>query len=313
MNKDLFSRSGLSLDRLRSFLEVAEVGSIAKSAPDSLSRQAQVSRQIGELETYFETELTVRRGKTIALSPAGERLAVLVRQQFDDLQGFINEQRKLPRTFRIGAGASMLEWMVIPAAGGIREVLGNAALNLKAMRSRELVEAVRDGAVDFAVVREDALSEEQRAKTSLPVARLSFHLCVARSLLGTRPRSWLAQSAQWTALPWAAMAGGGQLDQKVRQAVEAACGRFAPAVECTSLLQVRELVVCGACAGVLPSIGLKQLAEEQVLSREFEPLKHYGRPLVLHWNDRQMRRRGIERVVLEQLASHLAHPARKVT
>jgi hypothetical protein len=42
-------------------------------------------------------------------------------------------------------------------------------------------------------------------------------------------------------------------------------------------------------------------------------MKDYGRSLVLHWNDRQMRRRGIEKPVLEKLASHLAHPARKVT
>jgi len=305
MNKDLFSRSGLSLDRLRSFLEVAEAGSIANSAPDSLSRQAQVSRQIGELETYFETELTVRHGKTIALSPAGERLAVLVRQQFDDLQGFINEQRKLPRTFRIGAGASMLEWMVIPAAGGIRKVLGNAALNLKSMRSRELVEAVRDGTVDFAVIREDALSEEQRAKTSLRLTSMSFHLCAARHLARTSTKLGLTSPQDWGNLPWAILTGGGQLDTKIRGILAAACPAMTPAVECTSLLQVKELVIRGVCAGILPLMGMQGLTEAGVVSREIEPLKDYGRPLVLHWNERQMRRRGVGEDVIKELAKKL--------
>jgi hypothetical protein len=55
------------------------------------------------------------------------------------------------------------------------------------------------------------------------------------------------------------------------------------------------------------------LSEQDVVTCEFAPMKDYGRSLVLHWNDRQMRRRGIEKPVLEKLASHLAHPARKVT
>jgi hypothetical protein len=110
MFNDLFSRNGLSLDRLRNFLEVAEVGSIAKAAPNDVSRQSLISRQIRELEEFFGVELTVRRGKTLAISPAGERLSVLIREQFRDLLDFQREQRGEGKTFSFGAGASLLEW-----------------------------------------------------------------------------------------------------------------------------------------------------------------------------------------------------------
>lgn len=40
-----------------------------------------------------------------------------------------------------------------------------------------------------------------------------------------------------------------------------ACGSFQPVIECDSLLQIRELVVQGSCAGILAHIGTKGLAE----------------------------------------------------
>jgi DNA-binding transcriptional LysR family regulator len=305
MNDSLFSRDGLSLDRLRSFLAVAEAGSIAKAAPDNLSRQAQMSRQIGELEAFFGTELTLRRGKALALSPAGERLAALVRQQFEDLRDFHREQHQQPKTFRIGAGASLLEWMVIPATREIRNALRGASLHLEVMRSRELVEAGREGSLDFAVVREDALSEEQRLKTSLRLTSMSFHLCATRSLIPTGTKQGLARPQDWGSLPWAVLTGGGQLDAKIRSILETACPAMTPAVECTSLLQVKELLIRGVCVGILPSMGMQGLTEAGVVSREFEPLRDYGRPLVLHWNERQMRRRGVGEDVIKELAKKL--------
>ena len=291
MFKDLFNRSGLSLDRLGRFLEFADAGSISKAAPDDPNRQSQISRQIGELEEYFKTELTVRRGKTLALSPAGRRLSDLIRQQFQDLYDFQLEQSSQSKTFSIGAGASILEWLVIPTIADIRQLLGNVTLQLSSRRSGELIEDVRDGKLDFAVVREDAIPE---GLPSEPLVVVKFVLCASRKLLGNKPASSLDDPAFWKKLPFAANAGGGQLDRTFRQAMVDACGSFRPVIECDSLLQIRELVVQGTCAGLLAHIGTNGLAEKGVVLREFAPLKNYGRALALHWNKRQIRRRGEE-------------------
>ncbi|WP_395752137.1 LysR family transcriptional regulator [Prosthecobacter sp.] len=306
MHESRFNRGGLSLDRLRGFLEFAQAGSISKAASGDLSRQSLMSRQIRELEEYFGAELVVRKGKTLMLSKAGQRLKILITEQFRDLEDFQIQQTQRRKCFSFGAGASMLEWLVIPAATKLRGILSGSSLRLDVLRSRDLVEAVRDGGVDFAVVREDALSEEQRLKTSIPVVSMTFLLCVSATLLGTRSRAWLQQPHNWDQVPFASISGGGQLDQKVRQALTESGGAFTPAVECASLLQVRELVVRGVCAGVLPSVGTSGLAAQGVLSREFEPLKAYGRPLVLHWNERQMRRRDVGDAVIKKMARALA-------
>jgi len=302
--------NGLSLDRLRNFLAFADKGSISKAAPDNLARQALISRQIGELEQYFSTELTLRRGKTLALSEAGENLANLVRSQFQDLEEFQKKLRGQRRTFSIGAGASVLEWLVVPCVSKIRNLLGESALRLSSQRSRELVESIRDGQLDFAIVRDDAISEELRLKSSLPLRkRVAFSLCASRKLLGRKPVTALSDPSEWQSLPFAANSGGGQLDATFRAAMTAAVGEFHPVVECDSMLQVRELIVQGVCAGLLPSFGTHGLDEHDVVMREFAPMKDFGRSLVLHWNDRQMRRRGVEESTLKELAKGLSGSA----
>ena len=301
MFEELFSTSGLSLDRLRSFLALAEAGSIAKAAPGDVTRQSQISRQIGELETFFRTELTERRGKGLVLSPSGQRLAMLVRQQLQDLDDFRKEQVQVKKAFTIGAGASIVDWLIIPALGAVAEALGHATFRLETQRSSGLVERVKDGRIDFAIVREDAIPDHL---PRLLLLRQSFYLCVPRRLLkrGT-PAAGIDDPRLWQTLPFTAGRDGGQFDLVLRQAIRDAGVDFQPFIECNSMLQVRQLVERGECAGVLPSAGIQGLSSKDLIIREFAPLKDYGRALALHWNERQMRRRGVEPDTLARLGS----------
>lgn len=305
MFEDLFSRSGLSLDRLRSFLEMAEAGSIARAAPGDLNRQSQISRQVRDLEEFFGAELTVRRGKTLALSEAGYRLAMLIRAQFRDLHDFQLEQQQAPRTMIFGASASVLQWLVIPAILPLKKALGTATLQFSSEDSQSVANGIRDGRLDFGVVRENVLPA---SSLQLPIVRITFHLCVHRSLLGNRPSSKLATPSLWRELPFAISVGAGQLSQAIRNAMTEVCGTFRPEFECDSLLQIRNLVRRGACAGILASTGTRGLEKDGVYVTPFEPLKNFGRTLVLHWNERQMRRRGIDDRTIRELAEAMRTP-----
>lgn len=308
MIDDLFSKGGLSLDRLRGFMQMAEAGSIAKAAPGKPNRQSQISRQIRELELFFATELTRRKGKTLSLSTAGERLALLIREQLQDLEDFRKEQAGLPKSFVIGAGASVLEWLLVPALPAISRHLGNATMLTESHRSRSLGDAVRDGRVDLAIVRQDAVPSG--ANTVL-VTKIGFHLCIPRVLLkrGTTERD-ASNSGLWQTLPFAAGRDGGQTDAAVREAMQSAGVDFRPRFECGSMLQVRQLVELGACAGILPTLGIRGLDEKKVLITHFAPLRDFGRALVLHWNPRQMRRRGLETADLKKLAAIIANQSK---
>lgn len=294
MFESLFSHGGLSLDRLRSFLEMSESGGIAKAAPGDVIRQSQISRQIRELEEFFGTELTWRRGKGLVLTPAGQRLAALVRAQLQGLDDFRREQAGQPKAFTIGAGASTLEWLVTPRLPALAEALGGARICTESHRSRALVESVREGRVDFAVVRRDAIAEPSR-KNCLSLLKLTFHLCIPRRLLpkGTSAADPTDPSL-WAKLPFAAGRDGGQLDRAIREAMEKAGVDFRPRFECGSMLQVRQLVERENCAAVLPNPALAGLGERKILVVPFAPLAGYGRTLVLHWNPRQVEVRGAD-------------------
>jgi len=106
MFQNLLFKGGLSLDRLASFCAVAEAGSIVKAAGGDPVRQSLISRQIRELEEFFGAELTWRRGKGLAVTPAGRRLAALVRGQLQDLDDFLRESAGGTKEFSIGAGGA---------------------------------------------------------------------------------------------------------------------------------------------------------------------------------------------------------------
>lgn len=303
MFEELFNKGGLSLDRLRNFLEMAEAGSIAKAAPQDLTRQSLISRQIKELEEFFGSELTVRRGKTLSLSPAGQRLASLVRGHLQGLADFQSEQAQQSKIFTLGSGSSTLEWLITSRLPRIAELLDGAILRTDLLRSRALVEGIADGTIDLAILRKDAIPEANR-HNCLPICRLSFHLCVPRHLLkpGTTD-AMLARPQTWQALPFAAGRDNSQTDKAIREAMTRAEVDFRPQFECSSMLQVQQLVREGHCAAVLPNLALGCLNPTDFVVLPFAPLATYGRQLVLHWNSRQMQRRGIEKNQLRAIAA----------
>jgi len=126
MFDQLFSRGGLSIERMRGFLEMAEAGSIARAAPGDPVRQSLISRQIRELEEFFGAELTVRRGRGLELTAEGRRLAALARAQFLALDEFRREHAGEPRSFLVSAGASTLGWVVAPALPRLAELFSGA-------------------------------------------------------------------------------------------------------------------------------------------------------------------------------------------
>jgi len=306
MFEPLFSRSGLSLDRLRSFLEMARAGSIAKAAPHDATRQSLISRQIKELEEYFGVELTCRQGKTLTLTPAGQRLAVLIREQLQDLEDFRREQEKQPKVFTVSAGASTLEWLVVPKLPSIAAMLGGAVLRTEIRRSQPLAEGVQDGRVDLAIIRRDALPEAGRQHCA-SIRKLRFHLCIPKRLVNRQLSSAQLQDPRlWQTLPFAAGRDSGQMDLAIRDGMKQIGVDWMPRFECGSILQVCQLVKLGQCAAVLPDVALSSLDLRTLHLLPFTPLANYGRQLVLHWNPRQMKRRGIEPSTLKQVASLLA-------
>ena len=164
----LFAQSGLSLERLHTFLEVAEAGNIAKAAGSDPTRQSQFSRQVKELEGYFGLALTRRVGRRIEITNDGRRLATMIRQQLLDLDSFRESAAGRTLTLRIGASGSVIQWMLTPRLAPCRDALGGATLDIVQSRSAEVVRGVADGRLDFGIVRRDAVPDKKEANPLRP-------------------------------------------------------------------------------------------------------------------------------------------------
>ncbi len=294
MFDELFERGGLSLERLRNFLAVVDSGSIAAAADRDLNRQSLMSRQIRELEEFFGTELTTRRGKSIAVTPEGRRLGELIRMNLKGFSDFLLDARAQPKTITFGAGGSSLEWLVGPAAQSIRSALGEVTVRLEVNRTSELVEKVRDGRLDFAVLRADGLP---RGSLSMPITEVGFVLCVPEAM--DRPK--LSVTELLRKVPLALPVPGGSFRDLLHDHFDAHDIPWKAQVESSSFLQAFSLIRGGAFAAVLPTTGAARLPEGQFRTRKIPELREQGRKLVLHWNERQMETRGIDTAAIRRV------------
>jgi DNA-binding transcriptional LysR family regulator len=278
MFQKLFARSGLSLDRLRSFLEVAETGAIARAAPSDPVRQSQLSRQISELEEFFGTALVERRGRGLALTAAGSHLAVVIRES---LQGLSDVAAVAESTLSValGTGDHLLHAHVIPHAHRLPPVV---TLTLASMQGSETVSRLLDARLDLGIVRTDDIPTGLRTRA---LGTIRYALYVPRLV---RPKSkTLPLTELLTRVPIAAQYGDAELATAFDQVMQKAGAT--PALVCETLPQAQRAVATKRFAAVLPT-----LARSELPARDFDEIPVLAKSamnVVLAWHPRLERQR----------------------
>jgi DNA-binding transcriptional LysR family regulator len=292
----LFALSGLSLDRLRTFLRVVESGNLSKAALGDPTKQSQFSRQIKELEAFFGVALTRRVGRRIEITDEGKRLALIIRRQFRELDDFRESMAGRSVSVRFGSQGSVIEWLLVPRLGEISKVLGNALVELEQMRSADVVRAVADGRLDFGIVREDAVPKEiKRWK----LVEVGYALFAANSLW--KGRSSVQEIVQ--SVPIAELLPGGQFTERWHSWL--AKERVVPKVftRVTSFIELAKIVQAGHAAAVLPDMAEVEFDPKRYAYRPIPALRN--RTLVLIANARSLDRAGITRAVEVRLSEIL--------
>jgi DNA-binding transcriptional LysR family regulator len=302
MNSGLFSEHGLSLDRLRSFLEVVEAGSIVKAAGGDTNKQSQYSRQIKELEVFFGAELTSRKGRRIEITDEGERLGRLIRGAFTDLADFKADSKNEPRRAVLASGASVTEWMVAPSIARCRASLGNPLVKTLTLRSADVVRGLDDGNVDFGILRDDSIPS---SLDRVEIGTLSYKLFVPKSLAPkTNPRSGTGWDKLLSDLPQARLLGGGRLRRSVDEAHQALACRPNIIAEASSLLQLAAMVKSGQCAAILPHTASLAVGEN-ARAIPLTGFLDYTRCLCVAYKPTAITRRNWDEQTAEQLAKCL--------
>ena len=166
--RELFATDGLSLDRLHALVAVADAGSIAAAAPDNKNRQTLLSRQVGELEKFFDVTLKRVEGRTARLTEDGRQLAGLAREHLQSLDEFKREVSARPLTVSLATGASLHAWLVLPRLARLRAETGRMVWQLHTRRNAALYQQLVDGSLDFALLRSDLARKPTNSESRAP-------------------------------------------------------------------------------------------------------------------------------------------------
>lgn len=290
----LFAKGGLSLDRLRTLCLVAEAESLTAAADRDPTRVSLFSRQLRELESFFGARLARRKGKKIALTDAGQELAGLARGHFIELTDFARRCAREPLDVRLGAGASVMEWMLMPKLPALRKAMRGAQVKLIRERSELLATRVRDLRLDVAIVREDAVVSPLQTS---PFAQFGYALFVPRSLIPGHPRHWRSWLPR---LPLVSPTAGWTRERVDAAATAAGLSLRIEVEGASATLAVRALRE-GHYAAILPKIASAELSGVDVVILQPAFIRSLERRLVIAWHPRQAETRAVTMRAVEAI------------
>lgn len=280
---NLLSKTGLSLERLQNFCRVAEAEGVTKAAKGDATKQSLYSRQIKELEQFFGAELMRRKGRGIVLTDAGQRLHSIAREHFASMTDFKLDCQGQPLEIAVGAGDSLIQWLIIPQLVVIEKNLPEARLKLMNLTNSEINRRLSEGLIDFGIVR---AGEVNKSLGSIPLGKMVYSLFVPKDMhlgLGAGRSKKLFED-----LPLAVLEGDGIFRQELAAIAKKNKLRLKIKIECSSFTLVARAVACGRAAGILPKLAADEMHGIGVVEVPSKILQGFDREICLAWNPRQL-------------------------
>jgi len=288
MFNELFERKGLTFDRLRRLVEAAAHESYAEAAGGDPTVASSFSRDIKQLEDFFECKLVRKEGRQISgLTRQGERLRHLVTEYFNALIALKDEFREPPGLITLGAGETVLQWVICTRLMEIKAAFPDSKLKLCNFGSAETIRRIEDGSLDVGIVDRASLIQTggiPRHFAALALGEIEYALYLTKDMLD-RYRG-MAERELLESLPLAGLEGLPPLAtaNQLEQARPGFGLNFA--VILTSFPQVMQAVRTGALAGFLPTLAEAELREHGIIKVENDHLRSLRVEIMLIYNTR---------------------------
>jgi DNA-binding transcriptional LysR family regulator len=280
MYENLFAQSGLSLERLKTFREIVAAGGITAAAANDSNRQSQYSRQLKELERYFGVELLKRGRGPAELTDAGQHLYEIVGHTLRALEEFRSTCAGHPVELVVGAGESLIQWLLLPRLAGLSEAHPRLAVIFQNLKTDEILKHLLDGSVDFGVV---SRYEPNRQLASTPLGKLDFCLFAPAGLLPANPRVKL-KSDILGQIPLAMLEGSAGIRKAVEQEANRIGIKLNVRLRFSSYPQLAQAVQNLGVAAIMPKLAASSFDEADVRAVTLPFLGALSRQVSLVWN-----------------------------
>lgn len=143
----------ITMTQLRAFLALADAGSFVGAAANTGLSQTAVHRGVRELESVLGATLVERRGRGVWVNAGGKRFARGARLAMSELSAALSDSQDEREGENILIGALPLSrpFLVPAAMGRLAAERPRAKFEVSEGSWRELVEPLRDGAIDMIV------------------------------------------------------------------------------------------------------------------------------------------------------------------
>lgn len=283
MFRNLVGKKNLSIDRLATLCHIAEAGSIGAATGDNANRQSLYSRQVGELESFLGIDLLDRHSKPYRVTEAGAELSRICRNYLSALDEFVGGCQNRPSRLVIGAGESLIQWLLIPGVlPALRSALPGTNVIFRNLRTDDIIESLQNGEIDVGFVRDNAIRGGLKKKGEFHQEYRAFVPKKFRAKLSSPVT--LAQLAKF---PMAVLEGGGEYRTTLERLASESGAELSFVTECSSSTQVALLVARKECCAVLPSFARNQLDPATIDDFEVEGLEPLLRKLCFAWNPKR--------------------------
>lgn len=278
MHERLFAQAGLSLERLRTFREIAAAGGITAAANNDPNRQSQFSRQLKELEKFFGVEL-IRRGRgALRLTPAGLELQAVAGVALRSLEEFLTSCATQPLELSVGAGEGLIQWWLLPRIPAPSVLGKNVTLTFENLRNEEILSGLKTGELDFGVLSR-AVDDPKIESVSL--GRMEFRLFVPEGLYERCSKS---RKSILDGLPMAQLTSANAITRSLEQEAKRRKLNLNIRFRFSSYPQLAKAILSGQVAGVMPALagaGMTPGAVRTVALPHLDPL---AREVQLAWS-----------------------------
>jgi LysR family hydrogen peroxide-inducible transcriptional activator len=146
----------MDLNQLRCFVAVARAGTFTRAAEQEGVTQPSLSQQVRNLEDSLGVPLFERRGRSVRLTQAGEKLLPqarsLLRQAADAAQSLSGVMNQAGGRLAIGAIPTVMPFWLAPQIASFRSRYPEVDLHLVENITARLIEGLQTGDLDVAVL-----------------------------------------------------------------------------------------------------------------------------------------------------------------
>jgi DNA-binding transcriptional LysR family regulator len=274
MASNLLALAGVSVERLRSFCEIVEAGSVVAAANRTGVEQSQYSRQMRDLERALETKLFVKEGKFLRLSKEGLRLAALTQAYFRGLHELAEQSQDGGRPLRLGTAESIMRWVLVPRYPEVLSAV-SSRMDVENHRTTKIIEMVENGSLDLGIVRADAVTDEIESE---PFPTMKYVLMVPRAVLPEKSATGIREVRQ---LPMVLIDGDGRFVRNVERLIERNELPVKVAARVESFSLAVELSKVMGAATIVPLQAANEFAADVFASVPIEGMDQLNRRMVV--------------------------------